>query len=127
MARERVAVLGLGTMGAGIVRALLAANCTVAVFDPDPAAIARLLGTPVGGSSKTVTVHADVSEAVQGVDLVVETVPEELGLKAAVLREAAAATPASTPLGSNTSSLDLDELGRRCDAPTRLPGWPVGR
>src|SRR5207244_1763533 len=54
-------------------------------------------------------------------DLAVESVPEELELKARLLREVAAASPAAI-LASNTSSIPISELGAAVGAPERVVG-----
>jgi 3-hydroxybutyryl-CoA dehydrogenase len=54
-------------------------------------------------------------------DLVVESLPEELELKARLLREAAGRSPEAV-LASNTSSLSITELGAAAGAPERTVG-----
>jgi 3-hydroxybutyryl-CoA dehydrogenase len=54
-------------------------------------------------------------------DLVVESLPEELELKASLLREAVARSPEAV-LASNTSSLSITELGELVGAPERTVG-----
>ena len=54
-------------------------------------------------------------------DLAVESLPEDLDLKAGLLREVAEASPAAI-LATNTSSLSVTELGERVGAPERTLG-----
>lgn len=60
-------------------------------------------------------------ESAAGCDLAVESVPEDLELKADLLRTVAEAAPQAI-LASNTSSLSVTELGRRARAPRRTLG-----
>lgn len=124
MKASRVAVLGTGTMGRGIVRLLLKSGCRVAAFDPDRSAVEQLRDslTSARPARDALVVHDRVAPAVEHADLVLETVSEDVDAKVAVLAETVSATPATTPIGSNTSSLDIDMLGHRCGAPSRLLG-----
>jgi 3-hydroxybutyryl-CoA dehydrogenase len=54
-------------------------------------------------------------------DLAVESLPEDLDVKATLLRPLAAASPEAI-LATNTSSLSVTELGERIDAPERTLG-----
>jgi 3-hydroxybutyryl-CoA dehydrogenase len=111
-------------MGRGIVRLLLGSGCHVAVFDPSPASVQQLRKGLANAHAPrdALVIHDHVASAVQAADLVLETVSEDLDAKVTVLTEAVAAAPATTPIGSNTSSLDLELLGRRCGAASRLLG-----
>src|SRR6478752_5811170 len=60
-------------------------------------------------------------EAVERCDLVVESVPEDLAIKGAVLSPIAVAFP-SAVIASNTSSLSIGEIGDACGAPERTVG-----
>ena len=63
-----------------------------------------------------------LADALADADFVVEAVPEQEALKAAVLREADAAAPAHAILASNTSSISITRLA----ANTRRPEACVG-
>lgn len=65
-------------------------------------------------------VTAELGEAV-ACDLAVESVPEQLELKAALLREVAAASPEAI-LASNTSSIPITALGDAVGAAERVVG-----
>jgi 3-hydroxybutyryl-CoA dehydrogenase len=64
----------------------------------------------------------DLRAACQGVDLVLEAVPEDIDLKSRVLREAVSCAPREALVASNTSSLSLTELGSRLGAAERTLG-----
>jgi len=119
------AVVGGGTMGAGIAHVLLAAGSRVTVAEADPAranaareAVAASLrkaedrgkidqpAAALLAHLSTVDILADLPP---GAELVVEAVPEDLDLKRRVLGEVAAAC-AEAVLASNTSSLSITAL-----------------
>jgi 3-hydroxybutyryl-CoA dehydrogenase len=64
----------------------------------------------------------DVAGAVRDADLVFETVPEVLGAKHAVLKEAEAAAPQTAIFATNTSSIMIAEIGAALARPERLIG-----
>ena len=61
-------------------------------------------------------------EAVRGVDLVFEAVPEDLNLKHDVLVSCTDGAPPEAVIVSNTSSLPIDELAKS----VKRPGWFLG-
>ena len=124
---ERVAVLGAGTMGNGIAQVCAMAGLGVALYDPQPGAVERALGTIRGNLDKgvergkvTPEVRAGtlehlreagtISEAVGDADLVVEAVPERMELKRALFEEVDGHAPAHAILASNTSSLSVTQI-----------------
>ena len=133
--RLRVLVVGAGLMGSQIGCEYARAGHAVAFSarDPDRArarvqrvlAEAQALGvfTPeeAAAAAGRVAVHPPARAAAEPADLVVESIPEDLELKAAVLGELAAAMPAAV-LASNTSSLSITALGERVGAPERTVG-----
>jgi 3-hydroxybutyryl-CoA dehydrogenase len=135
---DSVAVLGGGTMGAGIAGYLARAGLRVALADASPElteqARARLLERTQGhvaagllagdATEKTASVAAapGIEAAVEGVDLVVEAVPEDQALKEQVLGRCSKAAPATAIIASNTSSLPIEGLARAVDEPARFLG-----
>ncbi|MCP2261964.1 3-hydroxyacyl-CoA dehydrogenase (EC 1.1.1.35) [Streptoalloteichus tenebrarius] len=116
------AVIGGGTMGAGIAHVLLAAGARVTLAEATPeradaarSAVAaslrraeekgRLAGAPddLLGRLSTVDTAAALPPSAE---LVVEAVPETVDLKRSVLADAASACPDAV-LASNTSSLSI--------------------
>lgn len=135
---RRVAVIGAGTMGAGIAQVAATAGHDVVLVDAAPgaaeAALERLraiLGRQVGkgrlteadaaaitGRIRTATDTADLPEC----GLVVEAVPEDLALKQRLLAGIAATQPATTILATNTSSLDITAIAAAVPGPERVLG-----
>ncbi|GAA1061715.1 3-hydroxyacyl-CoA dehydrogenase family protein [Agromyces bracchium] len=136
-APERVGVLGGGRMGAGIAHAFLLAGSRVTVVERDAdaaeAARTRVLDSVAASVARGTTdetadalaerfdVATDVADFA-GADLVVEAVPEDLGLKVDALTRVEAVLGADAALASNTSSISIDELAGRLDRPERFLG-----
>ncbi|MGK3206514.1 3-hydroxyacyl-CoA dehydrogenase family protein [Amycolatopsis sp. MEPSY49] len=140
MARDisTVGVVGLGTMGAGIAEVLARSGLDVVTVELDEAGVARGRGhlehsteralsggklDPAGrdallGRIRYGTSLSDLSE----VDLVIEAIPESLGLKADVFAELDKITRPEVVFASNTSSLSITEIGVH----TARPGKVVG-
>jgi 3-hydroxyacyl-CoA dehydrogenase/enoyl-CoA hydratase/3-hydroxybutyryl-CoA epimerase len=60
--------------------------------------------------------------AFQDVDIVIEAVPEQIELKRQILRDLEAATPETTIIASNTSSLSISALGGSTKRPHKVIG-----
>jgi 3-hydroxybutyryl-CoA dehydrogenase len=132
-----VAVIGGGTMGVGIAHRFAAHGATVLVSDVDEAMAASAVGRIVetlytaeqrGKLSRdeaefavaAVTPVAAVAEMPEGLDLIVEAVIEDVGLKQSILVDAEARNPAV--LASNTSSISIDSLAAGLARPGRFAG-----
>lgn len=133
----RVAVIGGGTMGIGIAHRFAANGAVVWVVDVDldiaQSAVDRVVETlanaaergkldpndldRVAGNLQAVGAVGDLEH---GLDLIVEAVIEDVGLKALIL--AAAEAKAPTVLASNTSSISIDELAEGLAYPDRFAG-----
>jgi 5-formyl-3-hydroxy-2-methylpyridine 4-carboxylate dehydrogenase len=133
---RKAAVIGLGTMGPGIAARLARGGLAVGVHDTSVAALDRAAGQfalaeavldrlgiapPEGGVGK-VTVHDDLAAAVDGADLVIENVPENLEVKAALYRALDPLIDAVTIVASDTSGIPITELQRFLSHPARLVG-----
>lgn len=134
---DRVAIVGLGTMGCGIAEAALLHGLRVHVIDSDPAATlagaarlrsriaghaeAGLLGTEALDTLDGVEIADDFSELCHVVDVIVEAVPEEWDVKLSVLA-ALAEHSADAVIATNTSALPIDELAVAVAAPERFIG-----
>lgn len=128
-AAEHVVVIGGGTMGRGIaVTTLVNAQAVVSIVDTNAAAHAQLRSAVAAdaesrGASCDGRLHVVGSlDSVATADLIVEAVPEILGLKRDVLRAAESRLTPSGVLASNTSSLSITELANQLSAPERFLG-----
>jgi 3-hydroxybutyryl-CoA dehydrogenase len=133
----RVGVLGGGRMGAGIAHAFLISGSAVVVVERDEeqsdAALERVTSAALASiECGTVAEHIDslgerlhvgIDDALfDGCDLVIEAVPEDLGLKIASLRRIESRVGAEVPIASNTSSISIDDLAAELRFPSRLLG-----
>ncbi|MEZ4428385.1 MAG: 3-hydroxyacyl-CoA dehydrogenase family protein [Nannocystaceae bacterium] len=134
-----VAVIGAGTMGHGIAQVCAAAGCATRLFDVDAGMIERGLlrvrenldkGVARGKvtqADRDATLanlrgEAAFSEAVAGVDLVIEAVPEKIALKQQIFRDAAGGAAPGAILATNTSSLSITEIAAAVPDPSRVIG-----
>lgn len=133
-----VAVVGAGTMGTGITRAVLDAGLPVTLVDTETATLERARAAIRAGYERSIRrgrldEHAAATrldrltavtsiEAISTCDLVIETVTENEEVKIAVLREVDRVVRPSTLVASNTSYLDLDRLAAAAADPTRVIG-----
>ncbi len=124
---ESVAVIGAGTMGAGISVAVAAAGIAVHVVERDEAAAAagrarvaglfermaksgRLSAHQHAQAAALHSVGSDFDAAVANADLVIEAAFEEIGVKQAIFRRLDGAAKPGAVLATNTSYLDVDAI-----------------
>ena len=72
-------------------------------------------------AAERVSTGADLADAADAADVLVESLPEDLELKVAVLREALAAAP-NAIVATNTSSIPITVVGGAIGAPERTVG-----
>lgn len=123
---EKVAIGGAGTMGSAIAAVCLGAGLSVVLFDLDAAALGRARARldERGATARrwgALTTTSDMADFA-GVDLVIDAVFEEMRVKVDFLGAVEAVVEPETVLASNTSYLDLDEIGRALSHPQRLAG-----
>ncbi|MCX8516557.1 MAG: 3-hydroxyacyl-CoA dehydrogenase NAD-binding domain-containing protein, partial [Rhodoferax sp.] len=133
-----VAVVGAGTMGGGIAMNFLNAGMPVKLLEAKPEALERGIATirkNYEAQIKKGKLTADKLEQrmallsstlryadLQDVDLVIEAVFEDMGVKESVFRELDRVMKPGAILASNTSTLDLNRIA----ACTRRPQDVVG-
>ncbi|GAB95675.1 3-hydroxybutyryl-CoA dehydrogenase [Kineosphaera limosa] len=140
MAREikTVAVIGLGTMGAGIVEVFARNGIEVVGIDANEEAVARGRGFLESSTQRgvdrgkldaaareevlsRVTFSADMA-ALAHVDLVVEAVPERIELKRAIFAQLDEHARPDAILCTNTSSLSVTDIATSTKEPKRVVG-----
>jgi 3-hydroxyacyl-CoA dehydrogenase/enoyl-CoA hydratase/3-hydroxybutyryl-CoA epimerase len=134
----KLGLLGAGMMGAGIAYVSAKAGMDVVLLDTDlekaefgksysagllDKAISRGYSTEekkaaLLGKIQTTTDYADL----EGCDLVIEAVFEDVGIKAAVTGKTEAVIPASAIFASNTSTLPITGLARASKRPEYFIG-----
>ncbi len=133
-----VAVLGAGTMGAGIAQVAAAAGHPVFLYDIDANAIDMALEklrsdlhklisrgkiTPEAGESLIARIHpCSELTGLSDAGLVIEAIVEKLEVKQAVFRELEDICAETTVFASNTSSISITAVGAALQHPERLLG-----
>ena len=137
----RIAVIGAGTMGAGIAQVCAQAGYDTRLYDAFPDGLAAGLAnieafwdkgiqrgktTPEQKSEwmRNITTfgHEELAMALDKVDLVIEAVPEILTLKQDIFSELDEFSPSHTILASNTSSISISEIGKFTERPEKVIG-----
>jgi 3-hydroxybutyryl-CoA dehydrogenase len=134
---QRVAVVGAGTMGAGIAQLCAQSGFGVKVHDPLPAALEALpgrlkksldaavlkgkLGTQQADRAFHSVSPAATLEDLAGADLVIEAAPENLALKQELFEKLSNICPDAV-LATNTSSLSVAAIMARAVSPERTLG-----
>ncbi|MCP3784543.1 3-hydroxybutyryl-CoA dehydrogenase [Micromonospora sp. A3M-1-15] len=140
MAREftSVGVVGLGTMGAGIVEVFARNGIDVVAVEISAAAVERGRVTLTGSTDRAVAkgklAEADRDallarvdwqvglDALHSVDLVIEAVPEHLDLKQRIFAELDRVCKPEAILATNTSSLSVTEISVATTRPNQVIG-----
>lgn len=140
MVREftSVGVVGLGTMGAGIVEVFARNGINVVAVEISPTALERGRATLTGSTDRAVArgklAEADRDallgrvdfqvglDALHAVDLVVEAVPEHLDLKQRIFAELDRVCKPEAILATNTSSLSVTEISVATSRPNQVIG-----
>ena len=139
MAIERVAVIGAGTMGAGIAQVCAQAGWKTALFDAFPDGLERCMqridafwdkGIVRGKTTAeqkeawaaNLRAESDMQTAVQDADLVIEAVPEIPELKASIFEQLDAMAPSHAILGTNTSSLSIASIANATNRGDKVIG-----
>ena len=139
MSIHRIAVVGGGTMGNGIAhvaaqhgREVRLLDVSAEVLEGAMATIAKNLARQVereilDESARDATLgrietSTDVAAGAEGVDLVIEAVPEKAQLKYDLFETLDRAVSPDTILASNTSSISITELAAHTSCPDRVIG-----
>ncbi len=139
MAVKSVAVIGAGTMGAGIAQVCAQAGWKTNLFDAFPEGLARGMAnidafwdkgiargktTPEQKAawSTLLTPYDDMAQAVADVDMVIEAVPEIPSLKHEIFADLGAMTTEDCILGTNTSSLSIADIAAASGRPAKVIG-----
>ncbi|MBA4172825.1 MAG: 3-hydroxyacyl-CoA dehydrogenase [Hyphomicrobium sp.] len=135
---KKLGVLGAGMMGAGIALVAAKAGIDVVLIDRDTATAEtgkgyseKVFGKAVQRGNMTQD-QADATLAritptddfalLDGCDLVVEAVFEDMGIKAGTTQKAEAVLPERTTFATNTSTLPISELAKASKRPEQYIG-----
>jgi 3-hydroxybutyryl-CoA dehydrogenase len=136
---EKIAVIGAGTMGAGIAQVAVEAGFVVDLVDTEKAFVDRgiqnigkFIGKKVEKGKLTQAQRDDIlsrlvgttdmKKAVEGAVMVVEAVFEKFELKRHIFQTLDALCPPSVILASNTSTLSIANLAAATKNPARVIG-----
>ncbi len=136
---RKVAVVGAGTMGNGIVHVFAANGYDVTMIDVSAQALEGARKTITGNLDRQIRKGAlseadrdaalsriatatELSDGVKDADLVVEAATENTDLKFRIFEAMDAAAPAHAILASNTSSISITEIAARTKRPDRVIG-----
>jgi 3-hydroxyacyl-CoA dehydrogenase len=137
-----VTVVGAGVMGAGIAQ-VVAGVCSVRLFDIDDGQLAtalrriehgrfglqvavqrgKLTAADAAAALGRIRAVSDLADACTGTDVVIEAVPEDLGLKMRVFRDLDEMCPPATVLTSNSGGLPIVALAHATRRPAQVLGW----
>ncbi len=134
-----VAVIGAGTMGAGIAQVCAQAGWQTRLFDAFPdgleAGMNRIdafwdkgisRGKTTAEQKETWSQHlapfSELADAVNGVDLVIEAVPEIIELKQRIFADLDRLAPEDAILGTNTSGLKISDIANATSRPEKVIG-----
>ncbi|CAA6818900.1 MAG: 3-hydroxyacyl-CoA dehydrogenase (EC, partial [uncultured Thiotrichaceae bacterium] len=130
---NNAAIIGGGVIGAGWLARLIENGINVTVFDPDPEAerkINAVLENSRYAYSKLtmvprpqeglITYSQSLAEAVQGAELIIESVPERLDIKQSVYTEIEVHAATDALIASSTSGIMPTDLQAEMQHPQRL-------
>ncbi len=135
---QRIAVIGGGTMGAGIAEVSARAGCDVVVVEADPAGVERFRARLEKSLQRAATsgrisqseadaafARVDVATELAAVaqsELVIEAAPEDEKLKLDLFRRLDDILPSDALLASNTSSIPLVKMASVTKRPDKVVG-----
>lgn len=135
---ERVAVIGAGTMGAGIAMNFLSAGLPVTLLEAEQSAldrgVARIRGLYEASASRGRIDAAEVEtlmarlsttldyQALSTADLIIEAVFENMAIKQEVFARLDAVARDGAILATNTSTLDVDAIAGATQRPADVIG-----
>ncbi|HEX2038579.1 MAG TPA: 3-hydroxyacyl-CoA dehydrogenase family protein [Acidimicrobiales bacterium] len=142
MTPASIGVIGAGVMGSGIAQSLATAGYRAVCYDISPEQLERARVETVSGRygidrgvdrgkltaeqgerAKELLTFTSSFEEAAAHELVIEVVPEDLGLKVELLRRLDATAPPGAVLASNTSGFPIAGLAKATDRPDRVIGW----
>ena len=119
---RKAAVIGTGMMGPGIAATLARGGLEVTLLSRnDPAAGVRKAQEAAGPElAGLITGSTDMERVVAGVDVVIESAPEEMKFKQRLFEYLDRAAPVHAALCTNTSGLSVTEIQSLCRHPERV-------
>ncbi len=139
MSVQCLAVIGSGLMGRGIAYVSAVAGFETRLFDVSAGALERAQGQirrdleegqargklsfeQVSGALGRLQPHGQLEDALQGVDFVIEAVPEDMRLKLDTFARLEQLARPEVVLATNTSALSVTEIASAVKQPGRVVG-----
>lgn len=136
---HRAAMIGAGTMGAGMGLCFAQAGYEVILYDVNEEQLDRareriansqavfveeglVSAEDARAARNRIDGTIDLAQALDGVQYVLEAAPEKLALKQELFRKMEALCPSDTILATNTSGLSITEIASACRHPERVGG-----
>ena len=129
---RRIASIGGGPIGAGWTACFLARGYDVRSYLHDASEretfhrivetawrSLEVLGLAENASRERMRITTDMAEAVDGVEFVQESAPENLEVKRSLYATLGTLTPADVVIASSTSGLTMTDIQARCPTPAR--------
>jgi 3-hydroxybutyryl-CoA dehydrogenase len=137
-----VAIIGFGAMGSAVAQLFAQKDFAVRAYDTNQEALAKGIDVIKNGRFglnrlvelgklnsnnaeeilSKITLSTELRDAVEGVDIVVENVNEELDLKKQLFNKLDALCPKHVILASDTSSLSITSISAKTKHPERVIG-----
>ena len=136
---ENITVIGAGTMGACIAQVAAIHGYRTTLCDVSEDQLASAVGAIEASVEKGIargktpeearervqsglTTESDLQQACQGATVVIEAVPEDLGLKQSIFQKVEEVIEDDSLLASNTSSIPISKLAANLKSPDRFVG-----
>jgi len=130
-AKQPIAVIGGGLMGAGIAQVFAVAGFEVRVYEPFEqvrgTVVSRIAANlrQVGGdesAAETVVVGDELEAVVDSVGYITEAIPEKLELKQTLFAQLVGCAPKDAILASNSSVIPITRIAAGLDTAERMVG-----
>jgi 3-hydroxybutyryl-CoA dehydrogenase len=124
-AATTIAVVGAGTMGAGVAGVFAAHGHPVSLWSRNPVTLSTAMTAieeRIGDAAHRVSVTTDLAECVGAAGFVSENVVEQLALKRTVFADLERLTPEDCILTTNTSSVPITSIASALERPGRVVG-----
>lgn len=136
---KKIAVIGSGTMGNGIVHVFAQSGYEVAMIDIKPEALEKALATisknldrqikkeKITEADKQATLariatYTDTAQGVGEADLIIEAATENVGVKLDIFRSLDSLCKPEAILATNTSSISITKIGAVTQRPDKVIG-----
>ena len=136
---KKIAVLGAGQMGSGIAQVAASTGYQVGLLDISEEVLSRgmkgikksldrfvksgkLGEEKVDEVLRAITTTTEMAEAVQGAQVVIEAVPEDLDLKKKIFASLDGLCDEETILASNTTELSISDIASATSRPDKVIG-----